>query len=117
MMMLPSRKVYTNICSVEKRKKKYCPSAHLLITKNGLYDILVERTIRYALGATVFPGRFLPKESRQMQNYVVTFAICGLMTIMIQWHSTGYSCSVQEMAKVASRLLTKPLFPEAEKFL
>ena len=87
------------------------------ITKNGLYDILVERTIRYALGATVFPGRFLPKESRQMQNYVVTFAICGLMTIMIQWHSTGYSCSVQEMAKVASRLLTKPLFPEAEKFL
>ena len=87
------------------------------IMKNGLYDVFVERTICYALSATVFPGRFLPEESRQMQNHVVTFAVCGLMRVMIQWHSTGYRCSVQEMVKVASRLLTKPLFPEAEKFL
>ena len=88
-----------------------------VLTRNGLYGVLTERAIDYAISAVVFPGRFIPGESREMQNHVVVFGICGLMTMMIRWHLDGYKDGVQDMAKVASRLLTQPLFPAAGKLL
>jgi hypothetical protein len=45
------------------------------------------------------------------------FAVCGLMTMMLQWHHGGYQEAVSDMAKVAARLLTQPLFPDVEKMI
>ena len=87
------------------------------LDRSGLGGVLVQRAIEYALAEVVFPGRFLPGENRAHQNHVVMFAVCGLLAMMLQWHQGGYRTPVRELAEIAVRLLTQPLFPEAGKLL
>ncbi|MBO5953025.1 MAG: TetR/AcrR family transcriptional regulator [Oscillospiraceae bacterium] len=87
------------------------------LSRSGLQSVLTDRAISYATSDMAFPGRFLPGETREMQNHVIIFGVCGLMTMMLQWHSNGCRESVQDMAKVAVRLLTQPLFPVSERLL
>ena len=87
------------------------------LERSDMSGILIKRAIDYALTEVVFPGRFLPGESRQTQNHVVMFGVCGLMSMMLQWHKSGFEESLQDLARVAARLLTEPLFPAAGKLL
>ena len=38
------------------------------------------------------------------------FTVCGLMTMIVQWHDDGFSKSTSEMAELTMQLLTQPLF-------
>ena len=67
------------------------------IQRSSLGGILIERAINYALTDAVFPGKFLQDETRQMQNYVVMFSVCGLMSMMLQWHHESYQEDISEM--------------------
>ncbi len=87
------------------------------LARSGLSGVLIERAIEHAITEAVFPARFLDQESREVQNHVVTFAVCGLMTMMLQWHHQGYRQSAHSLAVVAARLLTQPLFPKAPDLL
>ena len=87
------------------------------LERSDMSGILIKRAIDYALTEVVFPGRFLPGESRLTQNHVVMFGVCGLMSMMLQWHQSGFEESLQNLARIASRLLTQPLFPAAGKLL
>ena len=87
------------------------------LERSGLSGVLVQRSVDYALAEVVFPGRFLPGESRSTQNHVVMFAVCGLLAMMLQWQKSGYQTPVSELAEISVRLLTQPLFPEAGKLL
>ena len=86
-----------------------------VLEKSGLAGVLVQRSIDYALGDIVLPGRFMPDDSRNTQNYVVRFSVCGLLAIVLQWHLEDYKTPVQELAEISSRLMTRPLFPDADK--
>ena len=87
------------------------------LDKSGLGGVLVQRAIDYALAEFAFPGRFIPNEIRSVQNHVVSFSVCGLLSMTLQWHRSGYQTPVRDLAAVAVRLLTQPLFPEAGKLL
>ena len=80
------------------------------LERSGLSGILIERAIDYSVSEGTFAADILSNETARMQRPVMMFAVCGLMTMMIQWHHDGYRDSVSDMAKVAKRLLTKPLF-------
>lgn len=80
---------------------------------SDICGVLVERSMQHAVTEGFFPGRFMPKEARNVQNHVVSFAVCGLMTMMVQWHHNGYRETAADLAQVAARLLTQPLFPYA----
>jgi hypothetical protein len=41
---------------------------------------------------------------------------CGLMFAMIGWYRSGFKSSTAEMAGAAVRMLSKPLFPDLDKF-
>ena len=47
---------------------------------------------------------------RRLREYGTMFMVCGLMTMIVQWHDDGFSKSVAEMAELTMQLLTKPLF-------
>ena len=83
------------------------------LERSGLSGVLIERTIDYSVSEGSFAVNLLRSEAMRTQRHVMMFAVCGLMTMVIQWHHGGYRESVSEMAKVARRLLTKPLFPGA----
>ncbi len=87
------------------------------VSRSGLFGVLIERAISYALSEEVFPSRFLPGENREVQNQVVAFSVCGLMSMMLQWHHRAYSDPIPEMAMIAVRLLTQPLFSNTENLL
>lgn len=83
------------------------------LKRSGISSILIQRAIGHAVSETVFPSRFMMQESRMMQQHVMTFAVCGLMTMMLQWHHDGYRETPRNLAVIATRLLTQPLFPDA----
>lgn len=86
------------------------------LQKSGLSGVLIERSISHALGETVMPKRFLPRDSRDMQRQVTMFGVCGLMSMVLSWHHDGYKETPTQLARVACRLLGQPLFPNAESF-
>lgn len=87
------------------------------LQRSGLSGTMIERAITYSVSEGVFPVRFLPDEEMQIRRHVVMFAVCGLLTMMIQWHKRDYQESVSEMASIAKRLLNQPLFPAAEELM
>ena len=87
------------------------------LERSGLSGLLVQRAVAYSLNDVVSTIRFMADEVREMKNQVMTFAVCGLLAMMLQWYQEGYKTSAREMAEMAQRLLTQPLFPNAAQML
>ena len=87
------------------------------LERSGLSGLLVNRAVAFALTDDVLPVRFLPHDSRAMQRHVTMFGVCGLMSMALNWHENGYEQSVSEMARIAVRMISQPLFPESEVHL
>ena len=79
--------------------------------RSGLGGLLVNRAVAFSLTDDVLPSRFLPNDNRTMQRHVTMFGVCGLMSMALNWHDTGYELSVEEMARIAVRMISQPLFP------
>ena len=87
------------------------------LQRSGLSGVLIERSIAQAAAEATVPRRFLKSDEQQMQQHVTMFGICGLMSMVLQWHHGGYAESARFMATVAVRLMTQPLFPNAGKLI
>lgn len=84
---------------------------------SGLSGIMVERATNFALSDTVMPRRFLPEDTEQMQKHITMFGVCGLLSLVFMWQHEGFALSHGELATIAVRLIGKPLFPGADRFL
>ena len=78
------------------------------LQRSGLSGILVERANSFALREGHLPRRFrsVPVE---IQGLALSFAVCGLMSMMLQWHRQGFPITAAEMTQLASHMLTTPL--------
>ncbi len=79
--------------------------------RSDLSGVLLERAVAYAMSDEVFPARFLPGETKQAQKHIVMFAVCGLISMVMQWHADGFQDDPRELARIACRMLSQPLFP------
>jgi len=79
------------------------------MARSNLYGVLVLRTITYTRETDSMPP-FMTSEDRFLRDYATMFAVSGLMSLIVWWHRDGFSKSAQEMAKLALRLFTEPLF-------
>lgn len=79
------------------------------LEKSDLSGVLVLRAIEYSKRQDNFPT-FLKTVDQQVQDYGTMFAVCGLMSMLIQWHHDGFSQGADQMALLAVRLLGEPLF-------
>lgn len=82
------------------------------MARSGLSGILVERAIRSSQEALLFENL---AGSREYVNEVTAFAVCGMMSMVLQWHQEGYDKSVEEMAQIARAVLSRPLIPGLEE--
>lgn len=82
------------------------------LARSGLSGVLIERSIDYALEEMGFHKSVTNQTILGEQEHTIMFAICGLMTMTVHWHHSGYASPVHQMATVAARVLTKPLFQE-----
>lgn len=84
------------------------------LVRNRLSGMLVERATSHALHERMMPSYLLSKDEKS-QHLALTFAICGLLSMVMQWHQNGYQEPPAQMARVASIMLTKPLVPGYDK--
>lgn len=80
------------------------------LQRSSLSGILVERASAFALREGHMPKQF--KQLRpDIQVLAMSFAICGLMSMILQWHRLDFPISPDEMTKLAVGMLTSPLMP------
>lgn len=80
------------------------------LQKNAMSSILIQRCIDSAMKGQLIPRRFLRTEDSETMEGIILFTICGLMTMVLNWHHSGYPKPAGFMAKTAVRLLSQPLF-------
>ena len=78
------------------------------LSRSGLNGILVERATNFALREKMMP-RYMLSWEPDFQRLAMSFAICGLMSMVIQWHEQKFLLSPQEMTQLAVTMLTRPL--------
>ena len=87
------------------------------LVRSGISGLLVNRAVAFALTDDVLPVRFLPNDSYTMQRHVTMFGVCGLMSMVLNWHDNGYELTSAEIARIAVRMISQPLFPGVEEFV
>lgn len=88
-----------------------------VLTRDGLTGMLIERATIYALNDEIIPRRFLQGDTQEMQQHITMFGVCGLMSMVLTWHHSGFAKPAYEMAVIAVRMLSKPLFPNADQYI
>ena len=82
-----------------------------LFDRNSLTQRLIERFIVVGCNENVGERLIARKEDdREMFHMVIKFSVCGLFALILNWRRRGYAQTPQEMAEIAVRLLTQPLY-------
>ena len=84
------------------------------LQRSGMTGILIQRCLHHALEGDGIPSRFLPHSEKITREYATLFGICGLMSLVTQWHQGGFVQSPWQMAQITAKLLTQPLFNASE---
>lgn len=85
------------------------------LCRSNLSGMLVSRIVALALEDDAIPARFLPEESKDMRMQITMFCVYGLMSMVMNWRETGYAQPAAEMARIAVRMISQPLFPNVEE--
>lgn len=83
------------------------------LKRSGISGTLVMRSINHALSDAGMPIRFLPQQEKVVREQATMFGVCGLMSMVLNWHDNGFSQTETRMAEIAVELLTKPLFAQS----
>ena len=84
------------------------------LERSGISGVLVTRTIDHAFADVGLQNRFLRQEEKITREQATVFSVCGLMTMVLNWHHSGYQQPARQIAQIALQLLTKPLFTEGD---
>lgn len=83
--------------------------------KSNLTGLLIQNSSSYAASELVNVQKFLADEDEMIRTEVFPFVVSGLLTMTINWYRSGFERSVLDMARVAARLVSKPIFTSLEK--
>lgn len=78
------------------------------LERSGISGILVQRAIHHSRRAEILDSapEIFSKEDIDMTT---GFIVCGLMSVVLQWHHDGYRQSPREMADTAYKMLSRPM--------
>ena len=77
---------------------------------SNLSGMLVERAVNLAKQEQLMPGYVRAWEDT-LQDVAMSFVVCGLLSMVMQWHNEGYRIPTEQMAKAAVTMLSRPLIP------
>ena len=80
------------------------------VMRSNLAGVLIERAVALAKQEELMPGYVRDWED-MLKDVAMSFAVCGLMSMVLQWHSEGYKIPAERMAQTAVNMLSKPLIP------
>ncbi|MBR3949624.1 MAG: TetR/AcrR family transcriptional regulator [Oscillospiraceae bacterium] len=79
------------------------------LEKSGLSGLLIQRALEVTKELDTIPD-FMQINDRRLREYGTMFTVCGLMSIIVQWHRDGFAKSVEDMAGLTMEMFAKPLF-------
>ena len=82
--------------------------------KNNMLNSLYKYSKNMLTSGAVDMPKFLPEEDFWRQYNIFNFAITGLIGMMLDWFHGGCVQTTEEMAELACRILSNPLFPNLE---
>lgn len=83
------------------------------LSRSDISGLLVTRSIAYSQQEQLLDfGSRQYIQDKDYQSSAIAFAVCGLMTLVIQWHHEGYRQTPQEMAELTYKIMSKPLISE-----
>ena len=78
---------------------------------SDMLDLLVRVSTDFPIASFLNLQHLMPdEESDEVRVLLFKFALTGLFTTMFEWYRSGFARSVPEVARVAVRLLTSPIF-------
>ena len=83
--------------------------------KNNMLEKIIDVSLNFPINDMVSLKKFLPDDSDWAREKIFKFAVCGLVFQMLDWYKDGFKTSISDMARLACRTLSKPLFPELDK--
>lgn len=84
------------------------------LERSGLSGILVVRAVEHTLSNDLSAVHFRKQPDRTVREYGTQFGVCGLMSMVLNWHHTHYAQPPEHMAQIALQLLTKPLLESGD---
>ena len=84
------------------------------LERSGLSGILVIRAVEHTLSNDLSPIHFRKQPDKTVREYGTQFGVCGLMSMVLNWHHTHYAQPPEQMAQIALQLLTKPLLESSD---
>ena len=77
---------------------------------SNLGGMLVERAVSLAKQEELMPGYVRAWEDT-LKDVAMGFVVCGLMSMVLQWHREDFRIPAEQMAKAAVTMLSRPLIP------
>ena len=78
--------------------------------KSGQIGLVVESATSYAMEEFSDVSRYLLDSEDKEKVIAFQFAVSGLMTMTINWYRSGFAEAIPNLAKTATKIITKPLF-------
>ena len=85
------------------------------LERSNLDALLFQKAFGYPINELINTKKFLPNDDESVRPQIFNFAICGLMTLMLEWYRGGFKETTLEMARLSCRLLSQPIFPDLDK--
>ena len=85
------------------------------LQRNNLSGILIQRAVARTTEEDLLSAKLFPPQSRLPREYAANFFVTGLLTMVLQWHSSHYNIPVREMAEISAYLLTHPMVDISRK--
>ncbi len=80
------------------------------LKRSNISGVLVTRAVAQAMTDAGLSGRHLQQDEKAAWRHAIMFSVCGLMSMVLDWHASGYDLPARQMAVIATKLLTEPLF-------
>lgn len=81
-----------------------------MLERNRLSAILIQRCVETSMSGTPIPMRFARTGSEDGRRALLMFTLCGLMSMVLDWHHNGFRTSAAYLGTLAARMLDAPLF-------
>ena len=80
------------------------------LQRSNLTGLLFERSVSLAKQEELMPG-YVHKWEDTLQDIAMNFVVCGLLSMVLQWHIGGYQIPIEQMTQAAVTMLSRPLIP------
>ena len=78
--------------------------------KSGLLGLVVESAVTFSMKDFNGIQKYMLDANSSSQVFAFQFAVCGLMTMTVNWYRSGFVETVPNLAKAATQIITRPIF-------